>query len=690
MIREFLENTKEKNSRGLLVFDHEDPRKIVENLPEDNTILLVSDKENISKRNVDIIHYRKYIKVLGKEYDHVLIDLTGKYRHLRPSMLCSVAETIRAGGLLMIAIPDLYRTSLGLYGYRYDRYIKNSFRECENHLILHNNEIVSERRTDKKLEKKIDRLTEDQKKLINILQDFYEEPDKRLLAIRGGRGRGKTYMLGYLAYILHRRYNVPTIDLITEDLPKSFIEGIRAASGKNIEIFKRYLKVDRLTIRILTPSSRATSPIILIDEASRIGVSRIRRILARAYKVIITLTTYGYEGCGMFFKHYIDSLVSKYEGLSIDLKEPVRYCEGDPLERWINRVFVLEDESTTPDLSARDVSLDRLKLKIVNKDLLLRDIEYFRNIIKILRDAHYRHSPDDIEFILDSDDHLLIVCEHDGLPIAASHIRREHATRRDVKKASSGTVLKGLSTVTILSRYGTQSIYKLKIWRIHRIAVKVGLQRKGIGSFMLEKIEEIARESDVDVISALFSRNEVVQFWLRNGYVAFYISPRYNKVTGEHNIGVLKVLSDRSVDIVIPVLQDFKRRLILLSSSIYRELDSEIVAQILRRLNVRSPMKISISPLQERRLRLFLENFEKYDVEYVQDIVYLKLIEFLLNNEKINISDLDLTVLVCKFLQGKSIKDVAAAIDTCEDTARIIVKNVVKRFLAQIAISQTS
>ncbi|NPB00569.1 MAG: tRNA(Met) cytidine acetyltransferase [Crenarchaeota archaeon] len=682
MIREFLEDIRSRNSRGLLVIDHRDVLDVVRELPPNENILILTERENLSRNNIDVLPHSMYIKVLGREYDHAIIDLTGKYRHLRPNMLCAVAETIRAGGLLTILLPDLERSRLGVYGYRYDKYIKNSFRECESHLIIHNEDIVSRRVIDKKLERNFEKLTEDQRNLLSKLEEFYENPDMRILAVKGGRGRGKTYILGYLSYILHRKYNVPTIDLVTEDLPRSFIEGLKNISEEKVELYRRFIKVGKLTIRIVHPSSRTTSPIVLIDEASRIGTSRIRRIVARSFKIIMTLTTFGYEGCGRFFEHFIDDLCRKYGGLVIDFKEPVRYCKDDPLEKWINKIFVLDyDKSIIPKI---DIDWSRTRLKIVNKDLLLRDVEYFRAIVRILRDAHYRHSPDDIETILDSDDHILVIYEQNGIPVAACHVRREHATKREVRKAMSGTVLRGLSTITILSRYGTQNVYKLSIWRIHRIAVRIDLQRRGIGSSMLREIENIAKENNVDVLSALFSRNEVTHFWLRNGYMMFYISPRYNKVTGEHNIGVLKILSEKGRNILVPILQDFKRRLVLSASSIYRELDSEILAEGLKSLSVVSPLRLSLSSLQERRLRIFLENFDRYDVEYVQDIVYMKLIEYLLNNEKINISDLDLVVLVCKFLQGKSVKDVAASINTCEDSAKIIVKNVVKRFLAQV------
>ena len=74
--------------------------------------------------------------------------------------------------------------------------------------------------------------------------------------------------------------------------------------------------------------------------------------------------------------------------------------------------------------------------------------------------------------------------------------------------------------------------------------------------------------------------------------------------------------------------------------------------------------------------------FENYEVEYVQDVAYIKLVEYLLNSEKYDLfSKSELVALICKIIQGKSIKDVAASLNIDEISARDIVKNAVKKIL---------
>ncbi len=686
-IRRFADEVKSKNIRGLLIFDNIDLEEFLSIIPEERSILLITKLDKDSKfrgyrENLELLRFRDYKKILGKEYDYAIINLTN-YNHLTPNLLCVVAETIRMGGLLVIKFRDIENQNVGIFGTRYSNYIKKLFRECKCNMIIHNGEILSRRIDVDKIYENylLEELTEDQKQTLNIFHRFINDVDKTAFIVKGGRGRGKTYILGYLAWILHKDYSIPRVDVIAEELPKSFIEGIKAACKNHVKHYRNIIKVDKFTIKILKPGEKTTCPIVIADEASRIGIARIRRLLSRCYKLIMSLTTYGYEGSGRYFEHYIVDIVNRRNiGITVELRQPVRYLPNDPLEEWLNRIFVLESGHYCEDKYELDISL--VKFRLVNKDELLSNVEYFRRIISILRDAHYKYSPDDIEILLDSDVHFLVVGDIDDKPIAVAHVRIEEAKIEHVKRAIEGERLPGLNTFTILARYGTSSIHTLKIWRIHRIAVHVNYQRRGIGSRLLRYLEELARNHRIDMITSIFSRREVLDFWLKNGYTVFYISPRFNKVTGDYNYGVCKIISERCSKIMLNILQDFKRRLILLSSSVYRDIDSELLCRIVMSIRVSTPIKLSISSLQDRRCRIFNNFADKYDVEYVQDIAYIKLVNYLMNSvDYREFTSYELSALICKILQGKSIKDVASTLNTSIDEAKRILKKCIMKLL---------
>lgn len=52
-------------------------------------------------------------------------------------------------------------------------------------------------------------------------------------------------------------------------------------------------------------------------------------------------------------------------------------------------------------------------------------------------------------------------------------------------------------------------------WRVSRIAVHEKIQRRGLGSRLLGYIEERARESGASLLTTMFSRHDVIPFWIK-------------------------------------------------------------------------------------------------------------------------------------------------------------------------------
>ena len=688
----FIQELSQRNCRGIVLVEKPDLTSLVRDLTStlQGTILYVAPRsldtrkivEELEQYQIKYIPLERAQRALGLEFSSVIVDLR-RGGVLSPNTICILAETIRSGGVLLIVIDKLESLRLGRFGENYGRYLLESIRRCEAHLILTGSgEVLSKAVPEYKLEhRKAEKLTESQQRLYREYQRFLESKEK-ILIIRGGRGRGKTYMLGYLAVDLVLRYRLPLLDVYTPEgrLPPSFIAGAEQALYEKVStrpvVTPRKVETYEFTIRCKKPYERTETPIILVDEAGRIGIARIRKFLSRSYKVILALTTFGYEGCGRAFEHLLVSELQKH-GLStsVELQEPVRYAEGDPLERWLNETFFLKTETTLRDYHVRaQVKFDEVKFEEICRDRLAADPELLKQIVTILRDAHYRYMPDDVEVLLDSPHHRLFALVREGEVLGVAQIRVEKPTKTEIRKAVHGTVLAGLSMSTILARYSSLSVGSITVWRVHRIAVKPQYQRQGLGSLLLRKIEEVAFKEKVDLIGALYSRTEVTRFWLKNGYKVFYISPRFNRVTGEYNIGVAKALTEKGQHILKLALQDFKRRLILLASSVYRDLDGELLADILMNLDVTCPTKIGVPSLAQRRLDIFVRNADKYDVEYIQDVLYTKLVEYLTTSEVVKIPQREFIALVIKVLQGKSIKEVAASLKVGLETARKILK----------------
>ncbi len=698
-VLEFVRELSERNCRGIVLAERPDITSLTRDLVHtvQGSVLYVAPGDPVSREIarslrglVDYVQLRRANRVLGREYGAVIVDLE-RGGYLTPNTICILADTVRSGGVLLIGVNNLEQWRPGRFGDNYGRYITESIRRCEAHLIVDSRgNVVSRRVPEYSLEPpRRGDLTESQRRLYEEYRRFLETREKILL-IRGGRGRGKTYMLGYLSVDLVLRYKLPLLDVYTPDgvFTQAFVaaveDALRRAMGVKPVSSPRRIETYEFVIRCKKPYERVETPFLLVDEAGRIGIARIRKFLSRAYKTILTLTTFGYEGCGRSFEHILVCEIQR-QGLSrsVELHEPVRFAEGDPLERWLNEVFFLKTSTSLQDYyTSAQIKPEDIQFVEIGRDALARDRELLRQVVTLLRDAHYRYSPDDIEVLLDSPAHRLFALRKGEEIVAVAQIRVERPSKSEVKKAVRGVALAGMPVSTILARYSTTSIGSLHIWRVHRVAVKPQYQRRGLGSLLISKVEERGSSEGVDLIAAVYSRTEVTRFWLRNGYKVFYVSPRFNKVTGEYNVGVAKALSSKGDRALKLALQDFKRRLILLASSVYRDLDGELLAEMLRSLDVTCPTRIGTPSLAQRRVEIFLKNLDSYDVEYVQDVLYTRLVEHLSTSSQVSIPQREFTALVIKILQGKSVKDVASSLKVGLETARKILKRAALYVLA--------
>ena len=192
---------------------------------------------------------------------------------------------------------------------------------------------------------------------------------------------------------------------------------------------------------------------------------------------------------------------------------------------------------------------------------LADDYELLRSVYSVLALAHYRNMPSDLQLMLERRDAEVYALLVGGNVVSVAEVFVDDRLVADVLARSYSV---GLPPAA----------------RIVRIATHPKLQRRGYGSRLLAFVESQLR-GRVKLVGASFSNSEALGFWLKNGYAVVYISPRFNKVTGEKNYLVLKPLSDELVPLVSELVSDFRRRLVLAGSSLYRDVPAEVLAAVL-------------------------------------------------------------------------------------------------------------
>ncbi len=474
-----------------------------------------------------------YRKVLGTEWDHAVFDLRSP---IPANAFPAVAETVKAGGTVALILPkdlkEVYasRGGTGLFGEYLERALK----------------LYSEEGPCPKWEPP-KTLTKEQRRALRKLDGFMVGSGK-VMAIIGDRGRGKSALLGAIAAKAVLDYGVRRVE-VTSPSPEmpSFMKLFEMVMNERRARFRvekakegwRVLGPGWRVEWVPPPQAGGKGGLVLIDEAAAVGVARVRRVLNRSWKVVLSSTVHGYEGSGRALTKML--LEQLKDVLLIELKEPVRYPPNDPVERWLYKAFHLDAEppETEPAGEPRETKREELV-----------EPSRMRPYAALLASAHYRWEPSDIELVLEHPKGKLWEVPGTEGPAAVAFTVDEDPPE-DPWRPSPGAALSRL-----LSRYEPT-----RARRVVRIAVVPKLQRKGLGSKLLKALE-------AEVTGAVFSRHEVLDFWLKNGYKVIYLSPRYNKVTGEKNVAVAK--GGRPIELAA---KTFARNLLLSAHAVYRDVD---------------------------------------------------------------------------------------------------------------------
>jgi len=556
-------------------------------------------------------------ELLGTEAGYALLLVP---RLLRPNLFAAAAETIRGGGVVVLVAPPLamwqpggeagtgaYKrylvnrlyTARSLFWADIDRdsvYVSRLPRCCakrpEGPETYRPREPIPRRLVEAAA-------TREQAEALDRVAGFLRRRGRSVLVL-GDRGRGKSGLLGLAAAYLIHAHMAGFISLTAPTVwnVQSFFHVLNGALDR---LGVRHWSIRRhglvvgvagpwFHVRYHTPDQAVPGAYLFIDEAAALGPSRLRALAARSPRLLASTTIHGYEGSGRVLAHMAERVLPEPR-LRVELKAPVRYPLGDPLEEWIYEAFMLRVEAApAPELRSPEEATARL----VDRWRLADDYGYLRAVYSLLVSAHYRNEPDDLALILDARHHRLYVLEAGGAVVAAADVAVEaHTTPWEHR-----ILYDKIAEAAGVYRDATG-------WRVVRIAVHPQLQRRGLGTRLLSFIEAEARQAGADWLGAIYGRSGVTRFWLSNGFLPVYVSPLPSRATGEHNIGVAKGLSAAGEELVLEAACSMLERLLWGLPSVFRSLDPQVASELLHGSPVLSgcTSQARLSDAQKARLR---------------------------------------------------------------------------------------
>ena len=310
------------------------------------------------------------------------------------------------------------------------------------------------------------------KALLTFVDAIAEKTLRSTVTLTAARGRGKSAALGVAiaAAIAHGYSNIFITSPSPENLKTLFefvLKGFDVLNyldhidytiiqSTNPDFNKAIVRVNvhrqhRQTIQYIQPQDAYTlgqAELVIIDEAAAIPLPLVRKLMG-PYLVFMASTINGYEGTGRSLSLKLIQQLreqsrgsAKLNGASdaevadrssgkattsgdsasgrgrslreITLMEPIRYAEGDSVEKWLNKVLCLDATLPTSKLNIQGCPHpSKCELLHVNRDTLFSfhpvSEKFLQQMIALYVASHYKNSPNDLQLMSDAPAHQLFV-----------------------------------------------------------------------------------------------------------------------------------------------------------------------------------------------------------------------------------------------------------------------------------------
>jgi tRNA(Met) cytidine acetyltransferase len=488
----------------------------------------------------DAIPLGKADSCLGDEARLVVLDL---FAGFNPDLLCIAAGLVQAGGvLLLLSAPpgewdmeaDCYASWQDRSRSREPRFVEYFFRElladkcagqvvsaqslpaCEQLLAALQPTVIEHGETAEQLH------------CLQQIERWLDSARTGVVLIRAARGRGKSSCLGLLARRLQADYRL----LVCASSRHNAAALLRWAPDAE------FIAPDRLL------QTRPAADLVVIDEAAMIPLSLLRQISRHYTRLVMATTSGGYEGTGQGFMLRFVAAMDARQLLQLEIEDPVRWCRGDYLEAWLNRVLLLDSGSEAVQDDAIDAQAS--ELQVIEDPGAGNFFALLQQVYRLLNTAHYRTRPSDLRMMMENPDLVLIVARVAGRLVGAVLLNREGgfdaALAEQVflgKRRPRGHLLAQMLT----AQAGIEGFVQHRGLRVQRIAVDQSARRRGLGTRLLERARALAVDCGLDYIGASFALDaQAARFWQQAGFSLAHVSFAAGKSSGNHSIAVLRPL----------------------------------------------------------------------------------------------------------------------------------------------------
>jgi len=463
--------------------------------------------------------------------------------------------------------------------------------------------------------------TSDQNRAIDEIVRCGKGRRRRPLVITADRGRGKSAALGIAAVRLlsagrqHIAVTAPSPDAV-RTLFRHAIQAVgegRVAAETDHEVrlrnggSLRFYAIDEL-LR-LQPSAE----LVLVDEAAAIPAPLLKNVLLGWPRVVFASTVHGYEGSGrgftIRFRQVLEAHTPNWQSLRLD--QPMRWASGDPLERLVNRLFLLKaGQSGADGESGRETGDFRIE-QWHPADGAEADLAA---AFGLLVDAHYRTTPGDLRQWLDDPQATTWLARRGNQVVGVLWMTGEG----NLSKALAEQVMQGKRRVrghmlpqSLANHSGFAEAATLSIARIVRIAVSDRERRRGLGRQMVASARCHAKSVGLDGLGTSFGASpDLLAFWQQCGLSVMRVGLQREASSGEFAVQMLSGLSDAGANLAERVQARLGEHWQTLVPVVWRSLCPALLVELTAML----PRGPALTPDDLRELAGFSEGARGFEI----------------------------------------------------------------------------
>ncbi|KJZ02460.1 GNAT family N-acetyltransferase [Pseudoalteromonas piscicida] len=528
-------------------------------------------------------------QILGQEFSNLVYD---GFSGIVPNKIAAAAGTVKAGGLLLLLLPELDELAHWLDP-AITRWCSEGQTPKQSYFLKRWQQLWQQQPAWHISEHFGVQLPlaylaassavcgiEEQQNVLTQLSTALENQQTPVL-LSADRGRGKSALLGLLA----SKHPTQQFVICSRHLHALHSCFSMLAQALNTEVDVRTKKLANLSYvapdaLLQQASALDSNTVILVDEAAALPVPFLIQVAQLGFRCIFSSTLVGYEGNGrgytLRFKRYLESHYPSY--LDFTLSTPIRYASNDPLEQQIRDLFVLECKATSPILTSSTT------MRAISQSELIENSSLLEQVFSLLVLAHYQTSVDDLRQLLDAPDlHLRgAFCNNELIGICLAVIEGGLASdlAEDIlagKRRPAGHLMAQQLTTS----FGDSQFVTEKSVRIVRIAVHPDVQQQGIGRRLLAFFETTLPE-DISYIGTSFGLTApLLSFWSQRHYQPMKLGFKQDKASGEYAVLMFKKVRGYLDNTYTRI---FKQAFFYQLRSHYQQLDTEVVSALLATL----------------------------------------------------------------------------------------------------------